>query len=104
MFKKYFIHLFPVLILSGCVTNDFDRIGEISNSDKIIVASIFKEELDIQKTGLTVINNEFTTLPIEDWKINSYIENSVINALPNKVVFQDNEIRHQLLNDDSRVR
>ncbi|MGF1794317.1 hypothetical protein L4D21_27740, partial [Photobacterium profundum] len=61
-------------------------------------------ELDIQKTGLTVINNEFTTLPIEDWKINSYIENSVINALPNKVVFQDNEIRHQLLNDDSRVR
>ena len=89
--------VFLVLALSGCATNQLELIQSITESEGILVASLFEDRFFIQTTGTTAFQNDMAELDTSSWKVNDFVEARFIEGLEGKYkAFSNAEFRDRV--------
>jgi len=70
-----------LVLVTGCVSNDLQRVSEINLNDKILVVSKFENTFPFKTVGFSAFQNDSFEIEVSDWSINSFIENTISEKL-----------------------
>lgn len=79
VFKLAFLAIVG-LSLNGCALTPEEKMATYKSGGKLVYLSLLGDSFDLSVTGTTVFNNDSNPIDVSDWKIDSYIQQAVIES------------------------